>query len=244
MSDRRRTAVTSAVIALCGGTALAGPPYVSDDPEPTEEGHWEIYHFAAGTHAPGATAGQAGFDINYGGAENLQLTGVVPLDFDSRGPVGIGDVQLAAKYRFLHQTDDGWMPDVAFFPRFFVPNSGHQFGPERGGWLLPLWAEKDLGEWSLFGGGGYDINPGPGNRNFWLSGIAVSRALGETVSLGAEVYRQTPGLAGARTLTGVNLGATWVFTEHWSLIGSAGPGVQNARREGEYDFYVALEARY
>ena len=29
--------------------AVAGPPYVSDDPEPTDYKHWEIYTFSSGT---------------------------------------------------------------------------------------------------------------------------------------------------------------------------------------------------
>ena len=68
-------------VASCGAVpALAGPPFVSDDPEPTEAGHWEIYGFAAGAHMAGETDGAAGLDINYGGAKELQLTAVVPIN--------------------------------------------------------------------------------------------------------------------------------------------------------------------
>lgn len=28
---------------LAPATAWAGPPFLTDDPEPTETGHWEIY---------------------------------------------------------------------------------------------------------------------------------------------------------------------------------------------------------
>jgi hypothetical protein len=51
-----------------------------------------------------------------------------------------------------------------------VPVANRHFGSGRLGLFLPLWAEKDFGAWSLFGGGGYNINPGPDQRNFWLSG--------------------------------------------------------------------------
>lgn len=33
--------------------AAAGPPYVSDDPEPTESGHWENYVYATAQGAEG-----------------------------------------------------------------------------------------------------------------------------------------------------------------------------------------------
>ena len=42
---RRLVAATVAALAL-GSPALAGPPYVIDDPHPTERGRWEIYNFA------------------------------------------------------------------------------------------------------------------------------------------------------------------------------------------------------
>ena len=50
-----------------------------------------------------------------------------------------------------------------------------RFGTGRVRLLLPMWAQKDFGPWSLFGGGGYMINPGAGNRDFWQSGVALTR---------------------------------------------------------------------
>jgi hypothetical protein len=110
--------------------------------------------------------------------------------------------------------------------------------------LLPLWAEKDFGPWSVFGGGGYMINPGPGNRNFWQNGLTVTYAFSERFNLGAEVYHQTPNTLQAREFTGLNLGAIYKLSERWQLLASGGPGVQNAREGGQYDAYVALELTY
>ena len=233
-------------ILLCAAPALAGPPFVTDDPQPTDTGHWEIYNFALGTHIAGETDGAAGFDINYGGAKDLQLTAVLPLNYQTGtgGTVGLGNVELAAKYKFLHQADGSILPDVAFFPRAFVPTAGRRFGTRRLSLLLPLWAQKDFGPWSLFGGGGYDINPGPGQRNFWQTGIGVQRQMSARFALGGEIYRLTADTDDARRFTGVNLGALYKVSEHWSLIGSAGPGIENARTQGRYDFYLALKADY
>ena len=234
------------ISVLLAAPALAGPPFVSDDPEPTAAGHWEIYGFAAGTHVPGESDGAGGFDINYGGAKDLQVTAVLPLNYQTGrdGAVGLGNIELAAKYKFLHQADGSPWPDVAFFPRAFVPTAGHRFGTRRLSVLLPLWAQKDLGQWSLFGGGGYDINPGRGQRDFWLTGVGLQRALGERLSLGAEIYRQTADADDARRFTGLNVGALYKLGPHWSLIGSAGPGIEHSRTEGRYSFYVALKADY
>jgi len=236
----------SALACAWAGVAIAGPPFVSDDPEPTEAGHWEIYGFAAGSHITGASSGAAGLDINYGGAPDLQLTAVVPLDYETGGEreAGIGNVELAAKYKFIHQKAGSLLPDVAFFPRAFVPTGGHRFGTGRVSLLLPLWAQKDFGKWSLFGGGGYQINPGRGQRDFWLTGIGLQRSVSERLSVGAEIYHQTANADDARRFTGVNIGALYKLSDRWSLLGSAGPGLEHARSEGRYGFYFALKADY
>jgi hypothetical protein len=229
---------------LAAGGALAGPPYVTDDPEPTDQGHWEVYNYVSAVRVPGDTAGQAGIDMNYGGAKDLQLTAVIPMDFDSVQGSGVGAVQLAAKYKFLHQSDGSLTPDVSFFPRFFLPTASRQFGPQRLGLLLPIWAEKDFGPWSVFGGGGYDINPGPGNRNYWQDGVVVTYAFSDRFNLGAEIYNQSPDTLAAKPFTGLNLGAIYKLSERWQLLASGGPGVQNPREGGQYDLYVALELTY
>ncbi len=233
-------------LALAAAPAGAGPPFVSDDPEPTDPGHWEIYAFTAGSHVSGETAGQAGLDINYGGAKDLQLTMVVPLDYEhrSRTRAGPGDIELAAKYRVLHQGDGSPLPDIAFFPRMFVPTEGRSFGTRRARLFLPLWAQKDLGGWSLFGGGGYQINPGPDQRDFWLEGAGLSRTLGKRLLLGAEIYHNSPDARDARAYTAVNFGGAWRLAEHWSLLASGGPGIQHARNGGRYGFYFSLTADY
>ena len=110
--------------------------------------------------------------------------------------------------------------------------------------LLPIWAEKDVGKWSVFGGGGYDINPGPGQRNFWVSGVAVQRSINNRLSVGLEVFHQTPDSLTSMALTAVNVGVTYKLAEHWSLLAAGGPGVENARESGRYDFYLALKADY
>jgi len=228
------------------GLAYAGPPFITDDPEPTETAHWEIYNYVQGVKAGGVFAGSGGFDINYGGFEDVQLTAVVPGNFEtgSQARAGLGDIELATKYRFLHQQDDSLVPDLAIFPRLFVPTANRHFGSGRLALFLPVWAQKDFGQWSLFGGGGYDINPGPGQRNYWQGGVALSRALTDRFSLGMEVYRQTADTDAAKPFTVLNLAATYAMTAHWSLMLSSGPLIENAAANGRYDVYFALQANY
>ena len=248
MPRRAAISVSFALAALAiPAAAFAGPPYLTDDPEPTDPGHWEIYNFVGGSRSPDGLDGETGFDLNYGAAENLQLTMVLPLAYSAKGysldglKAGSGVIELAAKLKLLHESEDGkgLMPDLAVFPRLFVPTNP-AFGPAHINLFLPVWVGKDFGKWSVFGGGGYDINPPPEGRNFWQGGIAISRALGERASLGAEVWRQGADAPGAPGTTTVNVGATWRFTKHWSLIGSAGPSFIDGGRHGS-DVYLALK---
>ncbi len=217
---------------------------MSDDPQPTDTSHWEIYNFVGGTHTPGVTAGAAGIDLNYGPIRDIQLTVVVPLGFETGKAAGLGDIELAVKYRFLHQSEGSAAPDLAFFPRLFTPTGGHRYGTGHASLFLPIWAQKDFGKWSLFGGGGYTINPGAGQRNYWLTGAVLSRPVSKRLTLGVEIYHRTPDAIDAKTFTGLNLGALYKLTDHWSLIGAGGPCVDHAREQGQYAFYFALKADY
>jgi hypothetical protein len=204
--------------------ALAGPPYVTDDPEPTETGHWENYHFLM---AEGAE-GQAGVDLNYGAFKDLQLTAIIPLDSKQGGrSLGIGDVELAAKYRVAHQDKDGWRPDVALYPQVTAPVGPFSTGHPT--FSLPLWVQKDLGKWSVFGGGGYTVNPGAAERNYWLSGLAVTREITDGLKIGPEIYYRGADQAQASALIGLNFGLVFKLTGPWSLTAAGGPQFEGSR---------------
>lgn len=230
--------------------AWAGPPYLTDDPQPTDRGHWEIYNFVNGAKgADGALGGEAGIDLNYGAAKDLQLTAVLPLAYDDangfsargfRG--GAGVIELAAKYKIVHQDEHGWTPDVSIFPRAFVPTD-HRFGPPRVNLLLPVWAEKDFGAWQVFGGGGYQINPGADQRNFWQGGLAVNRTISKRLALGVELFGQTKDARDGSGFTALNAAATIKLVQHWSLLASAGPTWEQTGGHGSV-FYLALKADY
>src|ERR1035441_7319391 len=54
-------------VALLPTSAIAGPPFRTDDPEPVDYTHWEFYTFTSGTHISGDTSGVgAAFEFNYG----------------------------------------------------------------------------------------------------------------------------------------------------------------------------------
>ncbi len=212
----------------------AGPPYLTDDPEPTDLHHWEIYNFVSGERDPGASSVDLGEDINYGAAKDLQLTMVLPLHQETGAPLDVGNVELGAKYRFAHQLPGTVSADVSFFPTVILPTGR---GASRAQLLLPLWLQRDFGPWSLFGGGGYTLNPGPGNRNFAAVGVVVARTLRPGFQLGLEVNHQGSTAVDDRSVTALNLGSTIHIKGPFSWLASLGQGLN--RRQTV--FYTSLK---
>jgi hypothetical protein len=214
--------------------ARAGPPFITDDPEPTTLHHWEIYAYAGGSHESAGRSLDTGLDLNYGGFKDVQLTAVLPLHTETGAPLDTGDVQMAAKFKLIHQ-DGGFLPlDVTFFPRAFLPTGR---GSTRAQILLPVWVAHEAGRWQFFGGGGYTLNPGPEQRNYWVQGAAALRQMRAGWQLGIEEYHQGATAQGERAVTGLNLGTLIHIRGPVSLIGSAGQALN--RRQSV--FYVALK---
>jgi hypothetical protein len=202
---------------------------MTDDPEPTDYRHFEIYAYTLGMLAQGDTNGESGIDFNYGGAPNLQLTATVPINYDvpagEPAEGGLGNVQLAAKYRFLTQQNFGL--DVAVFPRVFLPSASTNIGDQHASLLLPVWLEKDWGTSSAFGGGGCAINRGGDSQNFCQAGFAVTDQVKPDLQLGAEIFRQTADTIGGLDMTSVGTGVRYDLNDHFHLLGYIGRGIQN-----------------
>lgn len=100
-------------------TAFAGPPFITDDPVPVELHHFETFYFTAGSTTRDGFGSASGIDFNYGLARDLHINIAVPYEYEHQNgggsASGIGNIELAAKYRFLHQESSGW--DVAVYPR-------------------------------------------------------------------------------------------------------------------------------
>jgi hypothetical protein len=222
--------------------ALAGPPYLTDDPEPTDYQHFEIYAFSQGVSAQGDTGGQSGIDFNYGGAPNLQLTATVPMDYDlpSGGPAesGLGNVELAVKYRFLTQQNFGL--DVAVFPRVLLPAVSPNVGDRHASLLLPIWIEKDWGKWSAFGGGGCELNRGGNSQNFCQAGLAVTDQVRTDLQVGVELFHQTADAIGGEDTTSVGAGVRYDLNDHLHLLGYLGRGIENADATDRVNWYTSV----
>jgi hypothetical protein len=147
----------------------AGPPYATDDPEPVDYRHWEVYLASQVEHGDGPWSGTGPhIEVNYGALSNLQLHLITPFEFilpsEGTGRYGYGDTELGVKYRFIQEND--WRPMVGVFPlvELSTGSSGNGLGSGETQAFLPVWVQKSFGAWQTYGGGGYWINPGTGNR--------------------------------------------------------------------------------
>jgi len=231
------------VMLLCvARAALGGPPFVSDDPQPTDYRHFEIYAFAQGSEAKDGIGQSYGIDFNYGALPDLQLTAVIPLEVDAPtlGPTvaGLCNVELSAKFKFLHQEDFGW--DVAVFPRLFLPSGSHEVGEDHVSVLLPLWLGRNWDDWSTFGGGGCVINRGGNSQDYCLMGWALTRRVLADLQVGAELVHQGADSKGGRVSTGLGAGLIYDVNDNVHLLAYAGPGLQNAAETARYAWYSSV----
>lgn len=244
MADDRKLSITSlALLVACAFAppAYAGPPYLNDDPEPTDYRHYEIYAFATGARAAREWSGTTGIDFNYGATRDLQLTAVLPIEYDHAASgaliAGPGSVELAAKLRMLQQASFGW--DVAVFPRVFLPSLSNRAGEDHASLLLPIFIGRDGGPWSAFGGGGCAIHRGGDARDFCQAGWALTREITPGLRLGGEVFHQSADTKGGRAANRVGLGATYDVNENVHALASVnqlvGPG-----EEPRASFYTSV----
>ena len=115
-------------LAFAGATAVpapAGPPYLNNDPAPTDTRGWEIYLFSTGEGRRADVDADAGVEFNYGPVADVQVSATLPLSFShSRGEgwdSGTGHVELGLKYRFFNDKRSHF--SAAFFPKAILPTS-------------------------------------------------------------------------------------------------------------------------
>lgn len=235
-------AFAAILLALTAVPALAGPPFLTDDPEPTDSGHYEIYFFSEGASARDGRDGSLGVDFNYGAAPDLQLSAVVPINWVSPAgggsATGVGNIELGLKYKFLHQQDAG--VDAAFYPTVVLPAGSSAVGDNHASLMLPLWLQRTSGAWTMFGGGGCELNRGGDSKDFCMLGAALAYAITDRLQVGAELFHQTADTRGGHAATYFNVGATWDINEHFHLAASVGPGLQHRNDTDRTVWYAAL----
>lgn len=186
--------------------------------------------------------GASGIDFNYGAAPDLQLTATVPTGFErSAGggtSFGMSNIELAAKYRFLHQ--DSFGLDVSVFPRIFLPSGSNLIGDNHASLLLPVWVQKDWsGGWSAFGGGGCTVTEFRA-VDFCQAGAVLTYQLLPKLQLGAELFHQTADSSGTPATTSLGIGWRYDLGENYHLLGYVRRGIENTNQTDQYSWYTSV----
>ena len=110
--------------------AQAGPPFVTDDPEPVAPGGWEINVPFILERTAGKTEMDAPlFDVNYG-LPDVQLKLEFPIEIahdDGNGTVtGAGDLLLGVKWRFFNNEQS--QLQLGIYPQLLLPTGDQARG--------------------------------------------------------------------------------------------------------------------
>ena len=224
---------------LSVATVRAGPPFLTDDPEPVDYQHSEFYVFSVLDYSDGSNALQGpAIEYNRGIASNTQFHVVLPFSYFSPATggsaFGFGDIEVGIKYRFVDEASD--RPQIGIFPMVELASGSARRGLGNGStwYRLPLWIQKTWGPWTSYGGVGLDINHAPGMRDSTFGGWLLQRTLGSCLTLGGEVFRQDAQAIGERGYTVLNLGGYYNFTPDFSVLFSAGRSVAGSQHTVAY----------
>jgi hypothetical protein len=237
-------------VACAANTAWGGPPFVTDDPETVDFRHWEVNYAIAKTWRPGeSSTGLPSVDINYGAAPDLQLHLQPRYSVERAGSAsqrGVDDTEVGVKYRILNvvREDSTWM--LGIYPMLQLPSGDTSLGPDRGKQqiFLPLWAQWQRGNWTVYGGAGYHSNRGEGSRDWIYTGSAVLYRFSKVLQLGSEVFHRTADTADGAGVAGFNLGGVYGLADGYHVLFSAGRGLTAQPGRNEASIYLALQVLY
>jgi hypothetical protein len=231
--------MTTALLTLGSVPALAGPPFTTDDPEPTPYRNFEIYIASDyARSADGVEVTIPHFEFNYGLLPNVQVNFTLPLAGAKQPPgamlFGYGDTEFGVKVRMIRETDH--FPQISFAPTIVLPtgDANRNLGAGHTQTLLPLWAEKGFGKYTVFGGGGLWQNPGLGNKNYVIGGVGVLRDMSHGWTLGTEIFGQSTDTVGGTSSVGYNFGAIRQYDEHHELLFSLGRSLHGSNTFAAY----------
>ena len=223
---------------ICVQSNYAGPPFLTDDPEPVPLKHWEYYLSSVNIYQSSVWSGTLPhFEVNYGLVSNMQVHLLLPVNYTLLLHQGVhfgyADTEFGIKYRFLKETDNH--PQAGIFPICEIPTiRNNEFSDDRVKIFLPLWIQKSWNKLITYGGAGYWINPGSGNKNSVFLGWESQYDFSEAVTLGGELYFQSADVVDGKSMTAFNLGGSINFSEQFHLIFSFGHSITNDRFFSSY----------
>jgi hypothetical protein len=236
--DLRKYALLFCIFLITAGSGFAGPPFNTDDPEPVMFRHWEYYISSINSYQSGVWSGTSPhLEFNYGVVPNVQIHLLLPMNYDypvkERADFGYADTEFGIKFRFVQESDN--FPQIGIFPLIEIPTVKNDlFSDGRTKIFIPVWIQKSWGKLTTYGGAGYWINPGPGNKNWIFSGWEVQYEFSPLIMLGTELYYHSASSEGGSSQTGFNIGGSVNPSEKFHIIFSLGHSLTNQSTFNSY----------
>lgn len=218
--------------------SFAGPPFITDDPEPVKFKHWEYYISSVNTFQSTVWKGTSPhFEVNYGIISNVQVHLLMPLNYyyirHGETHFGYSYSEVGLKYRFVQETEN--TPQVGTFPIVEIPTiKNSEFGNGKTQVYLPIWVQKSWDKITTYGGAGYWINPGENNKNWFYSGWEIQYEFSPLLTLGGEAYYHTADALDTKSVTAFNLGGFLNVSEKMHVIFSVGRNITNTKFISSY----------
>jgi hypothetical protein len=236
----------AAIIFFIPRPASAGPPFLTDDPEPLLQHHGE---FLIAPQIISTIGGFSmvlpGIEFNYGLTNDIMTHVIAPFVLTkqdgAQSAFSLGDVELGFKYRFLEESNH--VPQAGFFPHLEIPAGDLSKSAGTGAFelFLPLWLQWDFGHWTTYGGGGIWLQFSSGSNDFWFFGWEIQRDLSEKLTLGAELFGTTGSFESASAEIGLTIGGSYNFSDVHHLLFSLGREIKGPDR---FLMYLAYQLTF
>jgi len=227
---------------------LAGPPILTNDTGTPGPGKWETnMGFTVEKRQDTTLFNTPAIDLNYGIGDRIQLNYSVSwivLDMTNEGAKnGLGNSEVAVKWRFLDEDKDGLALSV--YPRFIFNNpvsSADRGLVDKGTvFRLPFQMEKKIGVIIINPEMGYDFRQEGGDG--WLYALALKYDEIKGLEILAEVFG-TADNSFKKLENVVNIGVRKDVSENVSLHASVGRSLNDAPDQPTLLSYVGVQMRF
>lgn len=238
------------ILTISTSSALAGAPFIVDDPEPVEVHHLEVnYAFTKTWRNNASSASTPSVDFNYGLNSDTQLHAQPKYAYEREGEVksyGVDNTEIGVKYRFINNKSYNSNFMVGIYPMLQLPTGEERLGVSRGKiqCFLPLWMQYNNDYWTFYGGTGYRVNSSIDSKNSWFFGGTVLYQWADKFKFGGELFRETATAIGENSISGFNLGGIYDFNNDYHLLFSMGKGLSNVSSTNKLTVYLALQVIY
>jgi len=103
---------------------------------------------------------------------------------------------------------------------------------------LPIWLQKSWNKFTTYGGVGYWINPGSGNKNWLFAGWEAQYDISKIFTLGGELFYRSPSTNIDKSSIGFNAGGFINFNENFHLLFSFGHSILH---QSFFSSYIGMQ---